>query len=64
MKRKIALKAIGHVELNKTLAKQRKNPLSLPNGPKELTNKLSSLTSIQIAGVEQRDLSYYGGYGA
>lgn len=64
MKRGIAFKAFGHVQLKRTLEKQRKNPLSLPNVPKEPTNELSRYTSIQNAGVEQRDLSYYGGYGA
>ena len=64
MKRGIAFKAFGHVQLKRTLEKQRKNPLSLPSVPKEPMNGLSRYTSIQNAGVEQRDLSYYGGYGA
>ena len=64
MKRGIAFKAFGHVQLKRTLEKLRKNPLSLPNLPKEPTNELSRYTSIQNAGVEQRDKSYSGGYGA
>mgnify|MGYP000856084790 FL=1 len=44
--------------------KAAENPLSLPSVPKEPMNELSRYTSVQNAGVEQRDLSYYGGYGA
>ena len=64
VKRRLAVKALGHVQLKRTLEKQRKNPLSLPNVPKEPTNVLARDTCIQNAGVEQSDLSYYGGYGA
>jgi hypothetical protein len=64
MERGIAFRAFGYVQLRRTLEKQRKNPLSLPSVPKEPMNGLSRYTSIQNAGVEQRDLSYYGGYGA
>ena len=64
IKRGIAFKAFGHVQLKRTLEKQRKNPLSLPNDPIEPTNELSISTCIHNAGVEHRDFSYYGWYGA
>lgn len=64
MKRGIAFKAFGYAQLKRTLEKQRRNPLSLPSVPKEDMNALSRYTSIQTAGVEQRDLGYYGGYDA
>jgi hypothetical protein len=64
MERGIAFKAFGYAQLRRTLEKQRRNPLTLPSVPKEEVNALSRYTIIQTAGVEQRDLGYYGGYGA
>jgi len=64
MERGIAFRAFGYGQLKRTLEKQRKNPLSLPEMPKETSNTLASYTKIQSVGVEQRELSYYGGYGS
>ncbi len=64
MERGIAFKAFGYSQLKRTLEKQRRNPLSLPGGPKETPGILSDYASIQNTGVEKRDLGYYGGYGA
>ena len=64
MERGITFRAFGYAQLKRTLEKQRKNPLSLPSVPQETENALSRYTSIQNAGVETRDLSYYGRHGA
>jgi hypothetical protein len=63
MKRGIAFKAFGYSQLKRTVEKQRRNPLCLPVQPKDASTTLAHYTSIQNAGVEQRDLGYYGGCG-
>ena len=64
MERGIAFRAFGYGQLKRTLERQRKNPLSLPGMPKETSNTLASYAKIQSVGVEQRELSYYEGYGS
>ncbi len=63
MKRGIAFKAFGYSQLKRTVEKQRRNPLCLPVQPKDASTTLAHYTSIQNAGIEQRDLGYYGGCG-
>ena len=64
MERGIAFRAFGYGQLKRTLEKQRKNPLSLPGAPREASNVLIQYANIQNVEIEQRDLRYYGGYGA
>ena len=63
MERGIAFRAFGYAQLKRTVEKQRRNTFCLPGHLKDASRAFDHYANIQNAGVEQRDLDYYGRYG-